>query len=73
MFHEKVLFETTVPPAMEQGRAELAIPPDAVPTFHGRHNRIRWLLCIRATVPGLPDLKDERELEVATPGLEEHS
>ncbi len=71
VFHEKVLFETTVPQAMDQGRAELAIPADAVPSFHGEHNRIRWLLCLRATVPGLPDLKDEREIAVATPNREE--
>jgi hypothetical protein len=67
VFHERVLFETTVPMAMNQGRVDLSIPGDAVPTFHGKHNRIRWLLYLRATVPRLPDLKDEREILVATP------
>jgi hypothetical protein len=67
VFHERVLFETTVPLAMDQGRVDLSIPGDAVPTFHGKHNRIRWLLYLRATVPRLPDLKDEREIVVATP------
>lgn len=64
VFHEQVLFETTVPLSMVQGRVDLTIPDDAVPTFHGKHNKIRWLLRIRATVPRLPDLNDEREITV---------
>lgn len=64
VFHEQVLFETTVPLSMVQGRVDLTIPDDAVPTFHGKHNKIRWLLCIRATVPRQPDLNEEREITV---------
>jgi hypothetical protein len=64
VFHERVLFETTVPLAMEQGRAELRIPDDGMPSFHGRHNKLSWLLCLRASVPRLPDLRDEREIAV---------
>lgn len=64
VFHERVLFETTVPLAMEQGRVELRIPDDGVPSFRGRHNKLCWLLCLRATVPRLPDLRDEREITV---------
>ena len=64
VFHERVLFETTVPQAMEQGRVELRIPEDGVPSFRGRHNKLCWLLCLRATVPRLPDLRDEREITV---------
>lgn len=64
VFHEQVLFETTVPLAMEQGRVELRIPDDGVPSFRGRHNKLCWLLCLRASVPRLPDLRDEREITV---------
>jgi hypothetical protein len=71
VFHERVLFETTVPLAMDQGRVDLAIPDDGAPTFHGEHNKIRWLLCIRATVPRLPDLNDEREITVSALEKEE--
>lgn len=71
VFHERVLFETTVPVAMDQGRVELTIPPDGVPTFHGDHNKIRWLLCIRATVPRLPDLNEEHEIIVSALEKEE--
>lgn len=71
VFHERVLFETTVPLAMDQGRVDLTIPDDGVPTFHGKHNKIRWLLCIRATVPRLPDLNDEREITVSALEKEE--
>ncbi len=71
VFYERVLFETTVPLAMDQGRVDLTIPDDAVPTFHGEHNKVRWLLCIRATVPRLPDLNDEREITVGALEKEE--
>ena len=71
VFHERVLFETTVPLAMDQGRVDLTVPSDGVPTFHGKHNKIRWLVCIRATVPRLPDLNDEREITVHTLSKEE--
>jgi hypothetical protein len=71
VFHERVLFETTVPLAMDQGRVELTVPADGVPTFHGKHNKIRWLVCIRATVPRLPDLNDEREIIVHALSKEE--
>ena len=71
MFHEQVIFETTVPAAMERGHATVVIPPDAVPDFEGTHNRIRWLLSIRADVPRLPDVKAERAITVRAPGKEE--
>ena len=71
VFHERVLFETTVPLAMDQGRVDLTVPSDGVPTFHGKHNKIRWLVCIRATVPRLPDLNDEREITVTALSKEE--
>jgi hypothetical protein len=71
VFHEQVLFETTVPLAMEQGRVELRIPDDGVPSFRGRHNKLCWLLCLRASVPRLPDLRDKREITVRALAKEE--
>jgi len=71
VFHEQVLFETTVPLAMEQGRVELRIPDDGVPSFRGRHNKLCWLLCLRAGVPRLPDLRDKREITVRALAKEE--
>ncbi len=73
VFHERVLFETTVPLAMEQGRVELRIPEDGVPSFRGRHNKLCWLLCLRADLPRLPDLRDEREITVRALEKEELS
>lgn len=64
VFHEEVLFETTVPQAMTSGSVSLPIPGDSVPSFRGKHNRIVWLLCLRAKVPWLPNLRDEREIVV---------
>ena len=71
VFHEQVIFETTVPAATERGHATLAIPQEAVPTFNGRNNRIRWLIDLRAGVPRLPDVNAERELLVHAPVREE--
>ena len=68
---EQVIFETTVPAATERGHATLAIPQEAVPTFNGRNNRIRWLIDLRAGVPRLPDVNAERELLVHAPVREE--
>jgi hypothetical protein len=64
VFHEDVLFETTIPQAMDGGSVSLKIPDNAVPTFNGAHNRIVWRVCLHAKVPWLPDLRDEREIHV---------
>ena len=64
VFHEEVLFETTVPQSMDAGGVSLKIPDDAVPTFIGSNTRIVWRLCLHAKVPWLPDVRDEREIVV---------
>lgn len=64
VFHEDVLFETTLPQAMDTGSVLVKIPDDSVPTFNGAHNRIVWRVCLHAKVPWLPDLRDEREIHV---------
>lgn len=71
VFHEQVLFQTTVPMAMENGHVELRIPTDALPSFHGRSNRFRWFVVLKASVPRLPDIRGEREITVRIPTQEE--
>lgn len=71
VFHEQVLFETSVPMAMEKGHVELRIPSDALPSFHGTSNRLRWFLALRAGIPRLPDVRGEREITVRIPTKEE--
>ncbi|MCW1912534.1 DUF3592 domain-containing protein [Luteolibacter sp. GHJ8] len=71
VFHEQVIFETRTPQAMDTGHATILIPADAVPSFAGSHNRIRWFLCLRAEIPRLPDVKAEREITVSFPRKEE--
>ncbi|TAE78009.1 MAG: DUF3592 domain-containing protein [Verrucomicrobia bacterium] len=71
VFYEQLLFETTVPLSMLQGRVELRIPDDGVPGFQGRHNKLFWLLSLRAGVPWLPDLRADREFAVVAPTKEE--
>jgi hypothetical protein len=71
VFHEEVLFESTVPQAISTGAVSVRIPSDAVPTFRGEHNRIRWFLVLQARVPRLPDIHDEREILVLPPEASE--
>ncbi|QJE96433.1 DUF3592 domain-containing protein [Luteolibacter luteus] len=73
LFYEQLLFETTVPIAMDQGHVELRIPSDAMPTFHGKSNRLRWFIVLRAVVSRLPDIRGEREITVRVPVKEELS
>jgi hypothetical protein len=67
VFHEEKLFETTIPLAMDQGQVEVLIPRGAMPTFNGKHNRIRWFICLRAKVARLPDLREDQEILVLPP------
>lgn len=69
-FHEDKLFETTVPLAMNEGHVEFRIPADAVPTFTGKNNKLRWLLCLRAEVARMPTVSAENEIIVQTPAAE---
>ncbi|MEK7953337.1 DUF3592 domain-containing protein [Luteolibacter soli] len=64
VFHEEILFQTTIPQAMNAGGVSLKIPDDAVPTFSGSNNRIVWRVCLYSNVPWLPDLREEREIIV---------
>lgn len=64
VFHEVKLFETEKPQMMPAGVCDLVIPADAVPSFSGEHNKIRWFLRLKADVPWRPDVNDEHELEI---------
>jgi hypothetical protein len=47
-------------------RAEVAIPPDAIPSHRSRNNFIEWRLEVRAPVPGYcPDIRDRVDLSIA--------
>jgi hypothetical protein len=71
VFHEQVIFETKIPQAMDAGHASIAIPADAVPSFSGSHNRLRWFISLRAEIPRLPDVQAEREITIRAPRKEE--
>lgn len=68
VFHEAKLFETDKPQMMSAGTCDLMIPVDAVPSFSGAHNKLRWLVKLKAEVPWRPDVSDEHELEVGKGG-----
>ncbi len=64
VFHETPLFETETRMMMPKGRVALELPADAVPSFRGQHNKVRWFVRLQADVPGRPDVGDEYEIEV---------
>ncbi len=46
-------------------RVDLTLPPHAMPTYRGRHNRIKWTVEIEAPVEGFcTDIKEKAELTV---------
>lgn len=64
IFFERSLFDTQTRLMMPKGEVELSLPADAVPSFRGRHNKVRWFLLLHADVPGRPDVRDEYEVDV---------
>jgi hypothetical protein len=67
VFHEELAFETEVTLNVENGHAEIAIPPTAIPSFESANNRLRWLVVLRAQVVRMPDVLIEREITVLPP------
>ncbi len=53
---------------MARGTAEVSIPRDAPPTFDLGNARIRWTIRVWGEVPNWPDLLDDYELRVESPG-----
>ena len=64
VFHERELFSTESPPMMPGGRCDLPVPRDAIPSFRGRHNQLRWFVRLVVDVPWRPDVHEEHEIEV---------
>lgn len=69
VFYEEVLFTTRDSLATAQGQVELKIPEDAVPSFAAGNHVIRWMICLRAQVEGMPTIRDDRDLLVRPPKL----
>jgi hypothetical protein len=67
VFHEEVLSETSISLATAQGQAELKIPAGAVPSLVAAGCSIRWRICLRAKVAGLPPIRDDRNLHICPP------
>lgn len=47
-----------------QGNVAVEIPAGAMHTFHGRRNRIVWMLTVRAEIARWPDVNEEFEVTV---------
>ncbi len=67
VFHEEMLFTTRDSLASARGQVELKIPEEAVPSFAAGKHVIRWMLCLRAKVDGMPSIRDDRDLLVRPP------
>lgn len=70
VFARLVLGTFDEPAAMLSGRTRLVLPPDMVPTFVARRNRIEWLLTVRGVIPRWPDISDDYRLTILPPKSE---
>jgi hypothetical protein len=52
---------------MGEGRANVTLPADTMPTFKSENNRIIWSLRIAGKIPRWPDLKEEFIIDVSPP------
>ncbi len=59
VFHRSRLLETGRQSLISDGRAELAIPGGAMPSFASEHNSIQWLVVVHGEIANWPDLKEE--------------
>lgn len=62
VIREIVLFERPEP--ARDGTLSLTIPPDLPPSFATASNQLVWCLCLRGSVPRLPDVDDVFPLTV---------
>ena len=65
IFYKQDCFATTRADQIERGTAAVTVPPDAVSSFGGKHNRIVWKLKLRGEIPRWPDVTEAYQLRVA--------
>jgi hypothetical protein len=65
VFATIVVANQTAPAITGNGSVTVKIPADSMHSFTARHNRVKWVLRIRAEVPRWPDSDDEFLLTVA--------
>jgi hypothetical protein len=68
VFARVPIFESADPRALERGHAVATLPRDSMHSFAAMHNRIYWIVRVRADVPHWPDIDDDFVLEVVPPG-----
>jgi len=64
IFFEKILFDSFEPTAMEQGTVQVEIPDNSMHTFMASHNKIRWKITLKGSIPKWPDVMHDYELLV---------
>jgi hypothetical protein len=64
VFHQQTLLASRDPREIARGMVELALPPEALPSFSASHNKIIWQLTVTGEIRRWPDLKEEFVLEV---------
>lgn len=71
-FFEATVAEAHAPTTSMRLGGTVEVPADAVPTWAGTSNRIRWVVAIHADIAVWPDVDDEYELEVTAPDEDDH-
>lgn len=64
VFHEALLHQADGPIIPQEGRTQITIPEDAMHSFEGSSNKVRWLLRVQARMAFLPRVDDEFEIQV---------
>ncbi|MEI7910379.1 MAG: DUF3592 domain-containing protein [Verrucomicrobiota bacterium] len=66
IFHEAVIFDSTLPQMIERGRAAITLPANLVPSWKANNNRIEWTLRVEGGIRPWPDLADAHILTITS-------
>jgi len=64
VFFDEVLFESTDPGSISHGEMQLQVPTDSMHSLESPHNKIKWQVQFRGTIPFWPDVNSEFSIRV---------
>lgn len=64
VFYRQELCHTTDPHQIREGRTEIQLPPDLVPSFSSKNNKVIWLVRLHGAIAGWPDVNDDFVIDV---------
>jgi hypothetical protein len=55
-FHEEILYSTSEPIEVAEGKVTVTIPDDTMHSFYGSNNKIMWQIRLKGDIPFWPDV-----------------